>query len=131
VVRRALAGTTPQALAVIEAQRITLAALTGGRITALQTQALPANGAWRAELPLAWQRWTLRAPELAGVDHVAVVDLSGAPLPPAAPTHHGLQLVPDTLPSRFRLAASPFGNAPEWAAPSSGVPAKPPSQEQA
>lgn len=143
VVRRALAGAgaSAQALAVIEAQRITLAALAGGRVAALQIQALPANGAWRAELPQAWQRWTLRAPELADLEHVAVVDLSGAPLSPAAHPHHGLQLVPDTLPARFRLAASPFGDAPgpggyvplhaHAPAPSSGEAATPPSQELA
>lgn len=94
------------ALALIEPGRITMAALDRGRITALQSQ--PAGGAWRQELPQAWQRWTLRAPELAAIEHVAVVDFGDSPI--IAPGAI-VQLVADTLPPRFRIAANPFGAA--------------------
>jgi hypothetical protein len=94
------------ALALIEPGRITMAALDRGRIVAIQSQ--PAGGAWRQELPQAWQRWTLRLPELAAVEHVAVVDTGSAQgTAPGAI----VQLVADTLPPRFRLAANPFGAA--------------------
>jgi len=94
------------ALALVEPGRITMAALDRGRIVAIQSQ--PANGAWRQELPQAWQRWTLRLPELTAVEHVAVVDTGSAPgIAPGAI----VQLVADTLPPRFRLAANPFGVA--------------------
>lgn len=83
------------ALALIEPGRITMAALDGKRITAIQSQ--PASDAWRLALPQAWQRWTLRAPELAGIEQVAVVDLSMA------------QASPEPLPARFHLIDSPFG----------------------
>lgn len=94
------------ALALIEPDRITMAALDRGRIVAIQSQ--PSGGAWRQELPQAWQRWTLRLPELTAVEHVAVVDTSSAPgISPGAI----VQLVADTLPPRFHLAANPFGVA--------------------
>nr|WP_229224631.1 hypothetical protein [Duganella violaceicalia] len=89
------------ALALIEPGRITMAALRDHRIVAIQSQ--PASEAWRLELPQAWQRWTLRAPELASIEQVVVTDLSA--LPPAAAVH----LVPSALPSRFRLSTNPFG----------------------
>lgn len=94
------------ALALIEPGRITMAALNRGRIVAIQSQ--PAGGAWRQELPQAWQRWTLRVPELTAIEHVAVVDLGASPN-----TAQGaiVQLVADTLPPRFRVVDHPFGEA--------------------
>lgn len=90
--------TAPAALALVETGRITMAALDGGRIAAIQSQ--PAGAAWTLELPQAWQRWTLRAPELAGVEQVAVVDLDAVSAQAAM------------LPARFQLADSPFGAQP-------------------
>lgn len=86
------------ALALVETGRITMAALNNGRITAMQSQ--PAGGAWTLELPQAWQRWTMRAPELAVIAQVAVIDLDAATAQAA------------TLPARFQLADSPFGTPP-------------------
>lgn len=94
------------ALALIEPGRITMAALDRGRVTAIQSQ--PASGAWRLELPQAWQRWTLRVPELTTIEHVAVVDLSAAPAISPGPI---VQLVTEALPPRFRIVAHPFGTA--------------------
>lgn len=91
------------ALALIEPGRITMAALDRGRVTAIQSQ--PASGAWRLELPQAWQRWTLRVPELTTIEHVAVVDLSAAPAISPGPI---VQLVTEALPPRFRIVAHPF-----------------------
>ncbi|MDC8758645.1 hypothetical protein [Janthinobacterium fluminis] len=89
---RAIAATRPQAFAVAEAGRLVLAAVSGGRIVALQAQASGAD--WRAELARAWLRWRLRAPELGAVERVAVIDLSGAPAgelaAPFAPVAAGL-----------------------------------------
>ena len=94
------------ALALIESGRITMAALDRGRIVAIQSQ--PASGAWRQELPQAWQRWTLRVPELAAIKHVAVVAMGSSPgIAPGAI----VQLVADTLPPRFRIVDHPFGVA--------------------
>jgi hypothetical protein len=89
-----------QALAVLEAGRITMATIQSGHITAIQSQ--PCSLTWQLELPQAWQRWTLRAPELAAIESVAVFDL--CPSRPAA-----LALVPSSLPPRFLLQANPFG----------------------
>ena len=94
-----LAPGKPEAFAVIEPGRITMASLTNGRVTAIQSQ--PCSPAWHGELAQAWQRWTLRAPELVAVADVAVVDLSGQPAGLAA----------GQLPGRFRLAGSPFSHA--------------------
>jgi len=102
-----LAPDTPEAFAVIEPGRISMAALTNGRVTAFQSQ--PCSPAWHGALAQAWQRWTLRAPELASIADVTVVDLSGQPA----------GLVAGQLPGRFRLAGSPFvraGAAPANAA---------------
>lgn len=74
---RAIAVDKPRAFALVEPGRLAIAAVAGGRIVALQSQPCPDD--WHAELARAWQRWTLRAPELAAIDRVAVVDLSGAP----------------------------------------------------
>ncbi|MBA5606532.1 hypothetical protein H3H36_14335 [Duganella sp. FT3S] len=101
VALRALLASRPQALAVVEAGRLTLAALAGGRVTAIAAQ--PCGAAWHGELVPAWQRWTLRAPELAQLNDVAVVDLSGASLRLARAAGA------DVLPPPFRLADSPFG----------------------
>jgi hypothetical protein len=104
VVLRALLASRPQALAVVEAGRLTLAALDGGRIAAIAGQ--PCGTAWHAELAQAWQRWSLRAPELAQLTDIAVVDLSGASLRLARAAGA------DVLPPPFRLADSPFGPMP-------------------
>lgn len=90
------AGAPPPALALVEGGRLTMAALAAGRITALQSQ--PCGGKWTIELPQAWQRWTLRAPELAGIDQVIVINLDAEPALASA------------LPSRFQLA----GRTPGW-----------------
>ena len=103
-----LAPGKPEAFAVIEPGRITMAALTNGRVSAIQSQ--PCSPAWHCELAQAWQRWTLRAPELAPIADVAVIDLSGQPAGLAA----------GQLPARFRLAGSPFVGA---AAAAAAVPA--------
>ncbi|GJJ01285.1 hypothetical protein RugamoR64_18230 [Duganella rhizosphaerae] len=108
--KRLRKGTTAATgvLALIEPGRITMAALRDQRIVAIQSQ--PASEAWRIELPQAWQRWTLRAPELAGIEQVTVTDLSALPSAVAAtPAAAALHLVPSALPSRFRLSANPFG----------------------
>ena len=94
------------ALALIEPGRITMAALDRGRIVAIQSQ--PAGGAWRQELPQAWQRWTLRVPELAAIEHVVVVDPDPAP---GIATGAIVQLVVDTPSPRFRMVDHPFGVA--------------------
>lgn len=102
------AAASTDALALIEPGRITMAALRDKRIVAIQSQ--PASEAWRLELPQAWQRWTLRAPELAAIEQVAVTDLSALPAAIAAtPSAAALHLVPGALSARFRLAANPFG----------------------
>ncbi|MBA5639559.1 hypothetical protein H3H37_21100 [Duganella sp. LX20W] len=106
VVLRTLMASRPQALAVVEAGRLTLAALTGDRITAIASQ--PCGAAWHGELVQAWQRWTLRTPELTLLAapltaDIAVVDLSGANLRLARTAGA------DVLPPPFRLADSPFG----------------------
>jgi len=95
------------ALALIEPGRITMAALRDGRIVAIQSQ--PASEAWRIELPQAWQRWTLRAPELASIEQIAVTDLSAPPPTHVSASSAALHLVPGALPPRFRLNANPFG----------------------
>ena len=95
------------ALALVEPGRITMAALRDNHIVAIQSQ--PASEAWRLELPQAWQRWTLRAPELAGIATVAVTDLSAQPPALAPAPHAALHLVPEALPSRFVLNPNPFG----------------------
>jgi hypothetical protein len=87
----------PGAIAIIEPGRITMTALAKGRISAVQSQ--PCSPAWHGELAQAWQRWTLRAPELAAIAEVAVIDLGGQPAGLAAAQ----------LPALFWLAASPFG----------------------
>lgn len=93
------------ALTLIEPGRITMAALDRGRVAALQSQ--PAGGGWRQELPQAWQRWTLRVPELAAIEHVAVVDLSAAP---ATTPGTIVQLVAEALPPRFHMVPHPFAS---------------------
>ncbi|KQW89310.1 hypothetical protein ASC94_23055 [Massilia sp. Root418] len=94
-----LARDKPEAFAIIEPGRITMSALAKGRVAAVQPQ--PCSAAWHAELAQAWQRWTLREPGLADIGDIAVVDLSGQPG----------GLASGQLPGRFRLAASPFGQA--------------------
>jgi hypothetical protein len=93
---RALAPARPQAFAVVEAGRMTLAALARGGIAAIHTQ--PCGAGWHAELAQAWQRWTLRAPELAGIAEVLVVDMSGAARPQ------------ELLAPQFKQVAGPYGS---------------------
>jgi hypothetical protein len=97
---RALAARRPQAFALAEPGRLVLAAAAKGRIVALQAQ--PCHGALQDELPRAWQRWSLRAPELAGIAQVTLVSLDGE-------AHDG-------MPERFRAAALPSPLAPAYAA---------------
>jgi hypothetical protein len=68
---RAVAGSAPRALALQERGRIVLAQLDKGRIVGVQAQ--PCRSDWQADLAQAWQRWSLRAPELAGIDSVALL----------------------------------------------------------
>jgi hypothetical protein len=98
---RAIAGARPAAFAVVEPGRLVLAAAAKGRIVAVQAQSCRAD--WQAELPLAWQRWTLRAPELGDIAQVALVNLDERA--PAA-----------DLPPRFRPAALPAAFAAGFAA---------------
>jgi hypothetical protein len=93
---RAQAPARMQALALVEGGRLTMAALANGRISALQSQ--PCGGKWNIELPQAWQRWTLRAPELAGIDEVAVMNIDTEPA-----------VLASVLPSRFQMVERPFG----------------------
>ncbi|MGV8866420.1 MAG: hypothetical protein ACOH2S_05830 [Janthinobacterium svalbardensis] len=74
---RSIAGGKPNAFALVEAGRLLLATTSGGRITALHSQSCGA--AWGEELDSAWRRWTLRAPQLDAIEHVALLDLSGVP----------------------------------------------------
>nr|WP_233410521.1 hypothetical protein [Rugamonas sp. CCM 8940] len=92
---RTLAPAKPQAFAVVEPGRMTLAALARGGIAAIQSQ--PCGAGWHAELAQAWQRWTLRAPELAGIGEILVVDMSGATRPQ------------ELLAPQFKLVAGPYG----------------------
>ncbi|MYM91494.1 hypothetical protein GTP91_30500 [Rugamonas sp. FT82W] len=111
-----------EALALIEPGRITMAALRDGRIVAIQSQ--PASEAWRLELPQAWQRWTLRAPELAAIERIAVTDLSALPAAhaPATAPATALHLVPGALPLRFQLNANPFGERATVVTPAAQAP---------
>jgi hypothetical protein len=96
-----------RAYAIAEQGRLTLMALAHGRIAALQSQ--PCGPAWPQELLRAWQRWTLRMPELdpadGGVGPVAVIDLTGIDIANG----------PLALPAPFYPAPSPFGALPAMA----------------
>lgn len=72
---RAIAGARPEAFAVVEPGRIVFAAARAGRIVAVQAQAC--HGDWRAELVQGWRRWSLRLPQLARIDKVALIRLDG------------------------------------------------------
>lgn len=98
---RAIASTRPQAFAVVEPGRLVLAAASGGRIVAVQAQAL--RGPWETELPRAWQRWTLRAPELGEIAQVALVSLDE-------------RLSSLDLPDTFEPALLPVAPAPGYLA---------------
>jgi len=98
--RAAARGLAAHALAVVESGRITMATIQSGHITAIQSQ--PCGLTWQLELPQAWQRWTLRAPELAAIESIAVIDL-------CPPRSTALALAPPPLPPRFHLQANPFG----------------------
>lgn len=80
---RAIAASRPQAFAIVEPGRLVLAAAAHGRIVGVQAQAL--RGPWENELPQAWQRWTLRAPELGEIAQVALVSLDERPSTLALP----------------------------------------------
>lgn len=98
---RAIASSRPSAFAMVEPGRMVLAATAGGRIVAVQAQAL--RGPWESELPQAWQRWTLRAPELGEIAQVAVVNLD-------EPANQY------ALPDYFEHAMLPIPPAPGYAA---------------
>ena len=74
---RSIAGEKPAAFALVEAGRLLLATTSGGRITAMHSQSCAIS--WGEELDSAWRRWTLRAPQLDAIEHVALLDLSGVP----------------------------------------------------
>ncbi len=74
---RAVGGHRPAAFALQERGRVVLAQLEKGRIVGVQAQ--PCRGNWNGELSQAWQRWTLRSPELAYVKSVALVRLDDTP----------------------------------------------------
>ncbi|MFZ4875097.1 hypothetical protein ACL9RI_08430 [Janthinobacterium sp. Mn2066] len=74
---RNIAAGKPAAFALVEAGRLLLAISSKGRITAIHSQ--PCAAAWGDELERAWQRWSLRAPQLDEIEQVALIDLSGAP----------------------------------------------------
>lgn len=81
------------AFAIAEQGRLTLAAPAQGRVAAIHTQ--PCGGAWPLELERAWQRWSLRLPELDAGAGLDVIDLTG--------------MQAAQLPQSMRAAASPFG----------------------
>jgi hypothetical protein len=91
-----------QAFAIVEPGKLTMATTVRGRIAAICAQ--PCGAAWQAELVRAWQRWTLRLPELDAIAAVAVIDLScqAAGQPAGQPA----------LPPLFQLAETPFGPPP-------------------
>lgn len=74
---RAVGAQRPSALALQERGRVVLAQLEKGRIVGVQAQ--PCRGNWNGELSQAWQRWTLRAPELGHIRSVALVRLDDTP----------------------------------------------------
>lgn len=67
-------GKQTKAFAVVEAGMISLACVNRGRIVAVQSQ--PWAHSWTDALSKAWQRWTLRLPELADITQVIVVNLT-------------------------------------------------------
>ncbi|MES2151613.1 MAG: hypothetical protein V4508_17685 [Pseudomonadota bacterium] len=100
---RAIAASKPQAFALVEPGRLVLAAVERGRIVALQAQ--PLRGAWQAELAQAWQRWILRAPELADITQVALVSIDAQVQAAQAPAgFHAASLAPAPGPA-FAAAA--------------------------
>ncbi|WP_256078143.1 hypothetical protein [Massilia sp. YIM B04103] len=92
-----------QALALLEAGHLLLAAGSKGRIRAIHMQ--PCSGAWLRELPQAWQRWTLRRPDLARIAEVAVLNMSSEAIAAA--------LLP-TPGTQFRMLNAP--GLPGWQA---------------
>lgn len=83
------------AFAIVEAGKLTMATMAQGRISAICSQ--PSGPAWPQELQRAWQRWTLRMPELDSVTAIAVIDLACQPSAGQA------------LPPLFHLVDTPFG----------------------
>ncbi|NVD99027.1 hypothetical protein [Massilia sp. BJB1822] len=92
-----------QALALLEPGRLLLAAGSRGCIHAIHMQ--PSSGTWLRELPQAWQRWTLRRPELARIAQVAVLNMSSEAIAAA--------LLPDQG-ARFHMLDAP--GLPGWQA---------------
>jgi hypothetical protein len=74
---RALGQHRPLAFALQERGRVVLAQVDKGRIVGVQAQ--PCQGNWVNELSQAWQRWTLRSPELSHIASVALVRLDDTP----------------------------------------------------
>lgn len=99
---RAIAADKPQAFAVVEPGRIVLAALENGRISAVQAQ--PCRDGWHAELSQAWQRWTLRSPELGGIAAVALVNLGAAATGAGLPRNFHSAALASPLPPAFMSA---------------------------
>lgn len=89
------------AFAIVEADKLTMATTAHGRIAAICSQ--PCGLAWRQELERAWQRWTLRMPELDSIAAVAVIDLTGLTGPAGQPP------APHALPPLFQPVDTPFG----------------------
>ncbi|MES2128102.1 MAG: hypothetical protein V4463_12580 [Pseudomonadota bacterium] len=99
---RAIAANKPQAFAVVEPGRLVLAAMEKGRISAVQAQ--PCREGWHTELSQAWQRWTLRAPELSGIDAVALVNLGASNSGAGLPRHFHSAALATPLPPAFMSA---------------------------
>jgi hypothetical protein len=74
---RAVGEHRPAAFALQERGRVVLAQLEKGRIVGVQAQ--PCRGNWTGELSQAWQRWSLRSPELGHIRSVALVRLDDTP----------------------------------------------------
>jgi len=95
---RAIGSGRHESFAIIEPGRLVLAALSQGRVAAVQAQAC--RGPWHTELPQAWPRWMLRTPELGDIAQVALASMdeqapmAGLPTPfhPAATPKEGAQL---------------------------------------
>ena len=87
-----VSGGEHTAFAVAEPRWLTICKLEKGRITAVHSQAC--DSAWPAELVRAWQRWTLRLPELAAITQVALLNLTGEVLKDALPAPFKSVLLP-------------------------------------
>lgn len=87
-----IAGIGTKAFAVIEPDRLTFACAEQGEINAVQSQIWDQSGP--NELMSAWKRWVLRLPELADVEQVMVLNLSGKTIPGELPAPFKSVLLP-------------------------------------